>query len=390
MSTTEEHEIPHFSQRERDTLALITELFPQTQLPLAEVSVMDDEKGVLSKGYRIILTPEPESQRHNLSYTIDLDDTLVDYKGAKAKFHQQAEKILSATSALKKVDQTLVPSLLPYINKAARVLPESKVHPECYLPTLEICSIVQLANLLQEDDFQKDLSRFKQLAATAKEGDKEAELQANNWVRRRIISPTVQGKRAIFPLTALELYKEEGKNKLYFRRTGQEKKTLATCINEDEVTHYSDTKNLTFQNQDQKKLFRDLYDVYQQTMLSPAINRSLIPPLELSLKLEGRMVLATFGEDRFQLEKTRQFLQRLKEQGLREPDEIIFFEQGRKAPLLKVIYERNKKSNPNYQQIHLDNSQRQCEEIERLAISDMKAILVKPEKLTHSFIDLVQ
>ncbi len=266
------------------------------------------------------------------------------------------------------------------INKAARALPHGGTHPEIYSPTLEIVSLTKLIELVREEKI--DLKDFEEIL---KKKEKGAERVANKWVRQKIVAPAIKKCINVFSETPfVDLEKDEKKGKIYFRQAVWPLKCLVTSTSANDIEVFQ--RSLKFKNDGQKEVFLRLYGAFQSEMFTPQVNEALIP----SADEPGRFVLATFGEDRFQLIKVRNFLARLRELGLRLPDEIVYFQEGRKAPVLKHIFEQNSERVEDYQQIHIDNSPRQIRKIIELGITGMEAILFDPkEDRGKSFSELI-
>jgi hypothetical protein len=346
--------------------------FPEQFLDVLKISI-DEQGAKLAEAYQAVINPQPQDRPADLVYTIDMDDTLVKYTEAKAGFHGQVkQKILKATQERYGLEPDLIDKLLGQINKAARVLPQSSIHPEAYSPTLEIISLTYLISWLQ----QAEPREAEEFVAKLR---KKSAITNNNWIRQFIVKPAIEN---ILPANILEARQEN--DKTYFVKTGLAK-CLATSVNSREIAVFQSDEQLNFSSEEQRQLFINLYLDFQSIMLAPKINLGLIPGPED----KGRFVLATFGEDRFQLIKVRNFLKQLQLLGLRLPDEIIFFSEGRKEPVLTHMFKERSKQVKEYKQIHIDNSLRQIQALNQADIVDMETILFDPQR-HKSFKDLLR
>lgn len=311
----------------------------------------------LGSAYRFKLT---DSKGETTIFTVDMDDTLVQYTLAKEKFHQAV--IDQYLTGLTFPDEILS-GILIHINKSARILPHDGLHPEIYNPTLEILAITQFITRYHQGDFGpqgEGLTKIWQKAG----GDKKV---INEWVRVNLLKPIITGEQALFPAPILQT--ETKNDKTYFREVDDLTEFLATAINDSEAILLSDQLGL---DSGRAKLFQGLYQIFQDYMFEPEINQAVVPQESDG----GRFVIATFGEARFQLIKVKRLLERLTALGLRLPDEILFFDAGRKAPVIEHL--ARDKANLGIKIIHLDNSANQCHELEDTK-ENIHAVLFVPK-----------
>jgi len=320
-----------------------------------EIKIVDQEnERDLARAYRFSLQPEP-AEGVRLAYMLDMDDTLLQSTPAKREFQQQVKELILTKGREIPLKEEELEILLNQANKGSRILASDGLHPEVYNPVLEMVCLLKLTALLGEEDYY--WQEFNQLAGR---GENQG---LNEWVRRNIVLPAIND---FLPAGLLET-KEEGKT--YFQMSRPDN-CLATAENNQEVDSFS--RKMVFE-EEERELFSCFYSLFQESLFSPVINENLIP----QANDPGRFVLVTFGEPRYQLIKAKSLISRLKEKGLRIPDEVIILEAGRKSPLLSHFFSQGKARVENYQQIQIDNSPRQ---VERMRAEGLKAVLFDPEE----------
>jgi hypothetical protein len=324
---------------------------------VAEGMLQDNRRLVLfdgSRAYSFLLTESDGTIKY---FTVDMDDTLVDYTEAKERFHTEVIHGFLANSGL---EVESLEKLLKLINKAARLLPASGVHPEAYNPTLEVLALSNMAVKLKQGTYGEGGLELEQ--ALSEYGDEEL----NRWVRHEFVAPLIQGEEALLPTGVLHV--EEGESKTYFLEGFDKSPLLATAEDDREVALIADGLGLAV---DLREVFEGIYKQFQSYIFEPEINTALVPTEAAG----GRFILATFGETRFQLIKVKRLLKRMRAAGLRLPDQILFFEEGRKAPVIDYLQQQRLfGEEEDIDVIHVDNSESQCAQIKKQGNEHMRTV----------------
>lgn len=243
------------------------------------------------------------------SISVDVDDTTDDYSAKKQAMHQEWIKILN----LKKygINEKTALTLLKKINTQARILPSSGTHPEQYLPILELASVAYLSTRLTDQNFLKRL----------KENIEEESF--DSWVRDELIKPVTTGPASTLPHGSLFAVEElkDGKNKEYLQINPGMEKYLVTPKKSDELRDMQ----LFFNSDEQKTCMRSLMNSMENNLFESKIIENMVLPSETN----AEYILASFGETRFQLMKIVKILKSMQKAGLRLPDRIILFSEGR-------------------------------------------------------------
>lgn len=325
--TTPEQEFPLETEASiiRNHLLKLQELSGGKE-PKIEGMTGTDEGRHLSRAWRIVLNQNKE--KISSAAIFDWDDTLEAYTDRKRNFHLGLLDLIGPKDSF--VKENFLKSC-KFLNKVARVLPNSGVHPERYAPLFELMA----ENTLVDSLSAGGLPNFMAEIATVSEDD-EAENLARNFLQEQIL-PKFGGK-----VETIEETNGNGERKTYFRET--ESKSVAASF-------------------DQKPIWvsQQVWDLFKDMM-----TRANIPDAEFGhfdLPKDVRFLVASFGEIDFQLEKIVNGLEAVKEKGGRIPDEILVYTRGRKNPILKKIVD----SFLNIQFIYVDDSPRQIERVAEIA-----------------------
>lgn len=296
----------------------------------AKITV-ENREGVSCIAYRIILTDNPAKE----VLSIDLDDTSVDYSKAKAQFHRRV------TALVPQQDQDQLQELFVIINALSRVLPPKEkgyTHPKRYSPLLEMATISLIVRELQNKAKVKDGFDWKKYLKLNPE-EKEAYIQ--QYITRQIL-PRLEGR--------FKTYKDpKREGKVFFAET----KDFSDWLDWNERPEF---------------INEQVWQAFCQTLLEPELleegvfqkGKDRLEKVLGSSVDNYKWILATFGVGYFQLEKVARFLKRIKSLGLRVPDEIIYFEVGRKIGVLEKLL---MSYGPEANITHIDNSQRQIDRI---------------------------
>ncbi|MBI4130426.1 hypothetical protein HY468_03870 [Candidatus Roizmanbacteria bacterium] len=266
-------------------------------------------EGIPSRAWRVVLRPPTPDQTTGI--VCDWDDTLEPYTARKENLYTHLiDRLIPKTSELRSSAGEAFRSL----NKAARVLPVSGIHPEHYAPLLELHGINGVLKTFNQQGISKD------------------------FLDTIIHDPRGYLQGVVPELKERVTVQSEGK-KTYFK----EKNHQATAL---------------IFNQRPQSIDEQLWILYKQSMTEVTIPANELSHFDVSS--DTRFFVATFGELGFQMEKILNALRFVKLNRNRTPDEIILCSRGRKKPILQTLINEF----PAMQFVYLDDSPRQTEDMQ--------------------------